>query len=449
MLGVSRKAFVLGAPRHAACWLAAAFFFSFVPIRAGERSPSCFFSDFYICRLVASGRFFCCTKKRPPRGLGGAIFRVGCTVPKSSEQGDVLFAADGAGVLVPQARLHLADVRAADHQHAQAGLADAAADREGKFPFEQHFVEGEGAAVVAARDGKLSVEGGAVHADAHRRDFERAAERLVPKEEIAVELPVVVVGRAAAVRLARSQRPADLRDEGGRVLFDEGGLALFGRKFGPAVFKFLRGDEGDLARKGDGDLREFALQRLAHVAHGVHDGAYRRIQKVGAAVLAGDDLLPIPLVDVDGVEIVERLVAADGVHVGIQPFVHLKAVLFERQPLPFGEGVHDLPLLADGGDVEGDGAFGAAQIVVEAGVGGDEEGRGNALQAQRALEFCLEAVFDIADGALQIVAAQRGTVGFGDDDAVHVVTSLWNYNTRRILLSNIMGAAERFFAPLQ
>ena len=48
----------------------------------------------------------------------------------------------------------------------------------------------------------------------------------------------------------------------------------------------------------------------------------------------------------------------------------------------------------------------------------------SALQAQRALEFGLEAVFDIADGALQVVAAQRGTVGFGDDDAVHVVTSL-------------------------
>ena len=77
MLGVSRKAFVLGAPRHAACWLAAAFFFSFVPIRAGERSPSCFFSDFYICRLVASGRLFCCTKKRPTREARGRGFQSG------------------------------------------------------------------------------------------------------------------------------------------------------------------------------------------------------------------------------------------------------------------------------------------------------------------------------------------------------------------------------------
>ena len=41
MLGVSRKAFVLGAPRHAAGWLAAAFFFSSVP--ANARRPALFF----------------------------------------------------------------------------------------------------------------------------------------------------------------------------------------------------------------------------------------------------------------------------------------------------------------------------------------------------------------------------------------------------------------------
>ena len=123
----------------------------------------------------------------------------------------MLFAADGAGGFVPQTCLHFADVRAADHQHTQAGLPDSAADREGELAFEQHLVEGEGAAIVAACDRELSVERGAVHADAHRGDLERAAERLVPEEEVAVELPVVVVGGAAAVRLARLQCPAQRR----------------------------------------------------------------------------------------------------------------------------------------------------------------------------------------------------------------------------------------------
>ena len=74
MLGVSRKDFVLGAPRHAACWLAAAFFFSFVP--ANARRPV-FFSDFHICRPDASGRLFCCTKKRPTREARGRGFQSG------------------------------------------------------------------------------------------------------------------------------------------------------------------------------------------------------------------------------------------------------------------------------------------------------------------------------------------------------------------------------------
>ena len=58
--------------------------------------------------------------------------------------------ADFAGGLVPQADLHLADVRLVQQQHAQAGLADAAADGQGQLAGEQRLVKGQGAAVVAA-----------------------------------------------------------------------------------------------------------------------------------------------------------------------------------------------------------------------------------------------------------------------------------------------------------
>ena len=48
---------------------------------------------------------------------------------------------DLAGLLVPDGGLHLADMRLAQKQHAQAGLADAAAHRQGKLAFQQHLVE--------------------------------------------------------------------------------------------------------------------------------------------------------------------------------------------------------------------------------------------------------------------------------------------------------------------
>ena len=64
MLGVSRKAFVLGAPRHAACWLAAAFFFYPFFCHSRRRTPVVLFfmlfPDFHTCRLDASGRLFLC-----------------------------------------------------------------------------------------------------------------------------------------------------------------------------------------------------------------------------------------------------------------------------------------------------------------------------------------------------------------------------------------------------
>ena len=45
--------------------------------------------------------------------------------------------------LIPNAALHLSDVRAAHHQHTKAGLADAAADGQGKLARKEHLVEGQ------------------------------------------------------------------------------------------------------------------------------------------------------------------------------------------------------------------------------------------------------------------------------------------------------------------
>ena len=89
MLGVSRKAFVLGAPRHAACWLAAAFFFCFIRAHSCRRTLAVlFFSDFYICRLVASGRLFSFYKKTPDEGGSGARFSEwGVMFPKGQSRG--------------------------------------------------------------------------------------------------------------------------------------------------------------------------------------------------------------------------------------------------------------------------------------------------------------------------------------------------------------------------
>lgn len=115
------------------------------------------------------------------------------------QQRDARLLAGGYGVVVPQADLHLAYVCLTQQQHAQTALADAAAHGQGQLAIQQHFVEGERAAVVAAGDRQLGVEGLGVDADTHGRDLERMAEHFVPVEDIAVELPIVIVGGAAVV----------------------------------------------------------------------------------------------------------------------------------------------------------------------------------------------------------------------------------------------------------
>ena len=57
------------------------------------------------------------------------------------QQHDPRFPAALHRLVVPHARLYLADMRAADEQHAQAGLADAAADGQRQFAVEQRFME--------------------------------------------------------------------------------------------------------------------------------------------------------------------------------------------------------------------------------------------------------------------------------------------------------------------
>ena len=64
----------------------------------------------------------------------------------------------------------------------------------GNSPFSSILWKGS-----AAGDRQLGVEGLGVDADTHGRDLERMAEHFVPVEDIAVELPIVIVGGAAVV----------------------------------------------------------------------------------------------------------------------------------------------------------------------------------------------------------------------------------------------------------
>ena len=105
-------------------------------------------------------------------------------------------------------------------------------------------MEGERAAIIAAGLGELAIQGRGAYPDAHGGDFKGLMEHLVPEENVAVEIPVVVVGGAAIVGLAAFEFAADALDEDGFLLGTDAVFTLFGGELRPAILQLLGGDEG-------------------------------------------------------------------------------------------------------------------------------------------------------------------------------------------------------------
>ena len=114
-------------------------------------------------------------------------------------------------------------------------------------------------------------------------------------------------------------------------------------------------------------------------------------------------------------DIVDLLVPADGVHIGVKPLADIEIIVFQREPLPLREGMHHLRGLPDRRDVEPDRTLHAVQIVVQARILPHEEGGGHAAQIELDGEVHLEGPLDIVDGQLGLVDGQPGAVVFGDE----------------------------------
>ena len=128
---------------------------------------------------------------------------------------------------------------AAQQQHTQAALADAAADGVGQLTSQHCLVERQGAAVIAARHGQLLVHALRADADAHAAQLVAALQRVIPEQQVAVQIPVVIVRGAAVMGLAAAQGCTDLHQEGGAVLLDKGIFPLLRGQIGVLILQLL------------------------------------------------------------------------------------------------------------------------------------------------------------------------------------------------------------------
>ena len=99
---------------------------------------------------------------------------------------------------------------------------------------------------------------------------------------------------------------------------------------------------------GEGDV-----QCIARLADGADDIAHGALEILNIAVVRRDDLFPVPLVNVNGVQVVDLFVTSDGVHIGEEALADVELVALEGKTLPLGQRLHDLGVGADIGDIEG------------------------------------------------------------------------------------------------
>ena len=145
--------------------------------------------------------------------------------------------------------------------------------------------------------------------------------------------------------LAGFERCTDADYEGGAVLFQVDVLPLLGAELRIHILQLLGGDKADLTLqlRQHRQLGVNCLHGVLGVADSGDDIHNRELQVVQVPVLLEYHLFPVPLVNIDGVEVVQLvLVPADGVHIGINALAGVKSIALESQTLPLGQGLDHL-----------------------------------------------------------------------------------------------------------
>ncbi|CDC71191.1 unknown [Oscillibacter sp. CAG:155] len=261
-------------------------------------------------------------------------------------------------------------------------------------------MEGEFPAVITAPLRQLTVQRRGIHPDSHGGELKAAFQNRVPHENVTVEIPVVIVRGTAVMGLTRSELLANLHQEHGVMLPADRSLPLVGGQVREPVFQLLRGDEVDFPVRDKGENREGIPQCSSGVADGTHNVPHGVLKIPHVAVGRVNMFFPVPLIHVNGVEVVHLFIPADGVHIGIKAGAGLELITLEGQTLPLGQRVYHLPLGAHIGDVEGDRALHTVQVIVQTGLAVHEKGSRDPVQVEPDREAVLKLAVDQLNGPL-------------------------------------------------
>ena len=168
-------------------------------------------------------------------------------------------------------------------------------------------------AIHAAGHLQLTEQRLRIDTDTHRGELQRRVEHSVPNQDVAIEAaetvrrgsgPIIVVRGAAIVTRAVGEGAADAANEDGAVATRGLSLTLLGAEIGELRAKLLGVHKGDLAGQRGRDVREGLMRHGLGGQQGAVDAADDVVKEVHRAILRADGALPVPLVDVERVDVV-------------------------------------------------------------------------------------------------------------------------------------------------
>ena len=177
----------------------------------------------------------------------------------------------------------------------------------------------------------------------------------VPHQQISIEAettigafrdPIIVIRSATIVtKLSILLHTTDTNEEDSLVLLAQNVLPLLGGGVGKLLNHVIRGSKMNLLGKDRLDT-ELLLHRLLGVIEGLVNSLDSLLQVLDVAILGINMLLPVELIDIQGVGEIDIIVATKTTEISDETLAGFDAVVMESPTLPLGQREGNLQMSA-------------------------------------------------------------------------------------------------------
>lgn len=181
------------------------------------------------------------------------------------------------------------------------------------------------------------------------------------------------------------------------------------------------------------DLREVLIRQVFGTANGRIDATHDILQEGHLALLTGDDSFPVPLVNIQRMEVVQLLIGSDGIHVGINAKAWFNMVFGQRESLPFSQRMNNFCLgVTQVLDGERHRALHAIEVIVDAQALHHKQRCRHTRQTQFGCQILLKEILDQLNALLRLMLVKQGLVMLRSNDFAHIIC-LWIFHYATVL----------------